>query len=216
MSPLQWQCLHLSGSVPTSVAISQRQWQCPHLSGNVPTSVAMSPPQWQCPHLSDNVPTSVTMSPPQWQCPHLSGNVPTSVATFIQLTSDNRCTFSITSTVKRFHSECSLNAGNDASYYSYLCAKYARDGSPGNSPASESDPHRERTTSDNDGNDASFEERCKTGNCEDETKRATKKPLHPKLFGVTALLETKSLWDEFHQLGTEMIVTRPGRYGHDT
>ncbi|GFT58924.1 t-box transcription factor TBX1-B [Nephila pilipes] len=38
-----------------------------------------------------------------------------------------------------------------------------------------------------------------------------KKPLHPKLMNVSGTLETKSLWDEFNELGTEMIVTKAGR-----
>lgn len=38
-----------------------------------------------------------------------------------------------------------------------------------------------------------------------------KPPLHPKLTCVAATLEMKSLWDEFHELGTEMIVTKAGR-----
>ncbi|XP_055328113.1 T-box transcription factor TBX10-like [Paramacrobiotus metropolitanus] len=37
------------------------------------------------------------------------------------------------------------------------------------------------------------------------------KPLHPKLMTVDAVLETKNLWDEFNELGTEMIVTKAGR-----
>ncbi|XP_064620877.1 T-box transcription factor TBX1-like [Lineus longissimus] len=44
---------------------------------------------------------------------------------------------------------------------------------------------------------------------EGETKQ--RKPLHPKLMNVTAQLEMKALWDEFHELGTEMIVTKAGR-----
>ena len=39
----------------------------------------------------------------------------------------------------------------------------------------------------------------------------TKKPLHAKLTGVNATLEMKALWDEFNELGTEMIVTKAGR-----
>ena len=39
----------------------------------------------------------------------------------------------------------------------------------------------------------------------------TKKPLHAKLSGVNASLEMKALWDEFNELGTEMIVTKAGR-----
>ncbi|CAL4074427.1 unnamed protein product, partial [Meganyctiphanes norvegica] len=43
------------------------------------------------------------------------------------------------------------------------------------------------------------------------TSSQEKKPLHPKLINVSAILEMKSLWDEFHDLGTEMIVTKAGR-----
>ncbi|KAG7199995.1 hypothetical protein KM043_014419 [Ampulex compressa] len=38
-----------------------------------------------------------------------------------------------------------------------------------------------------------------------------KRPLHPALAGAGAALEAKPLWEEFHQLGTEMIVTKAGR-----
>jgi hypothetical protein len=37
------------------------------------------------------------------------------------------------------------------------------------------------------------------------------KPLHPKLASIKVQIESKSLWDEFDQLGTEMIVTKAGR-----
>lgn len=36
--------------------------------------------------------------------------------------------------------------------------------------------------------------------------------IHPKLWAVKANLEMKCLWDEFNELGTEMIVTKAGRY----
>ena len=39
----------------------------------------------------------------------------------------------------------------------------------------------------------------------------SKRPLHPALVGAGAALETRPLWEEFHQLGTEMIVTKAGR-----
>ncbi|XP_057364752.1 T-box transcription factor TBX1-like [Daphnia carinata] len=42
-------------------------------------------------------------------------------------------------------------------------------------------------------------------------EQETKKPLHAKLTGVNASLEMKALWDEFNELGTEMIVTKAGR-----
>lgn len=34
---------------------------------------------------------------------------------------------------------------------------------------------------------------------------------HSKLANVTATLEMKPLWEEFNELGTEMIVTKAGR-----
>ncbi|XP_066582690.1 T-box transcription factor TBX10-like [Prorops nasuta] len=40
---------------------------------------------------------------------------------------------------------------------------------------------------------------------------SSKRPLHPALLGAGAALEAKPLWEEFHQLGTEMIVTKAGR-----
>ena len=35
--------------------------------------------------------------------------------------------------------------------------------------------------------------------------------LHPKLTGVQVQLEMRALWEEFNELGTEMIVTKAGR-----
>lgn len=37
------------------------------------------------------------------------------------------------------------------------------------------------------------------------------KTIHPKLSSIRVNIESKSLWDEFDQLGTEMIVTKAGR-----
>ena len=39
-----------------------------------------------------------------------------------------------------------------------------------------------------------------------------RKQVHIKLVSVTANLEMKALWDEFNELGTEMIVTKAGRW----
>jgi hypothetical protein len=41
--------------------------------------------------------------------------------------------------------------------------------------------------------------------------RNTSRPVHRKLWSVSATLEMKCLWDEFNELGTEMIVTKAGR-----
>jgi T-box protein 1 len=35
--------------------------------------------------------------------------------------------------------------------------------------------------------------------------------IHPKLGGAQVQLEMRALWDEFHELGTEMIVTKVQR-----
>uniref|UniRef100_A0A8C0ABZ6 T-box transcription factor 10 n=1 Tax=Bos mutus grunniens TaxID=30521 RepID=A0A8C0ABZ6_BOSMU len=39
-------------------------------------------------------------------------------------------------------------------------------------------------------------------------------PKNPRVSSVTVQLEMKALWEEFNQLGTEMIVTKAGRYKH--
>ena len=39
-------------------------------------------------------------------------------------------------------------------------------------------------------------------------------PKNPHVSSVTVQLEMKALWEEFNQLGTEMIVTKAGRYEH--
>ena len=41
--------------------------------------------------------------------------------------------------------------------------------------------------------------------------KAPEKRLHPSVASTQAQLEMKPLWDEFHELGTEMIVTKAGR-----
>ena len=38
------------------------------------------------------------------------------------------------------------------------------------------------------------------------------KPLHPMLMNASVCLELKTLWNDFNELGTEMIVTKAGRY----
>jgi hypothetical protein len=48
-------------------------------------------------------------------------------------------------------------------------------------------------------------------NGKSESLASNKLPVHSKLASVTATLEMKALWDEFNELGTEMIVTKAGR-----
>lgn len=50
-----------------------------------------------------------------------------------------------------------------------------------------------------------------TGTSQTEGAVPNKKPIHPALINVSAALEARPLWEEFYQLGTEMIVTKAGR-----
>lgn len=43
------------------------------------------------------------------------------------------------------------------------------------------------------------------------TQNKTEETIHPLLAQAVVMLETKSLWDKFHEQGTEMIVTKSGR-----
>ena len=52
---------------------------------------------------------------------------------------------------------------------------------------------------------------CLSQSTDDADSCESKKPLHSKLMAVNASLEMKALWDEFNELGTEMIVTKAGR-----
>ncbi|XP_014340635.1 T-box transcription factor TBX1 isoform X2 [Latimeria chalumnae] len=50
-------------------------------------------------------------------------------------------------------------------------------------------------------------------NCSSTSTPSSKPPVkkNPKVANITVQLEMKALWDEFNQLGTEMIVTKAGR-----
>lgn len=50
-----------------------------------------------------------------------------------------------------------------------------------------------------------------TKTIQQETISTTSAGEHTKLTNVTATLEMKPLWEEFNELGTEMIVTKAGR-----
>ena len=57
-------------------------------------------------------------------------------------------------------------------------------------------------------------DRCSSADLPENNSNSSqqiKKPLHPKLVATIASLEMKPLWDEFNELGTEMIVTKAGR-----
>ena len=52
-------------------------------------------------------------------------------------------------------------------------------------------------------------DRCSSADLpENNSNSQQKKPLHPKLVATIASLEMNPLWDEFNELGTEMIVTK--------
>ncbi|KFB44489.1 t-box transcription factor tbx6 [Anopheles sinensis] len=40
-------------------------------------------------------------------------------------------------------------------------------------------------------------------------------PPRYSLPGVELKLQNKELWREFHKIGTEMIITKSGRFGHE-
>ena len=44
-----------------------------------------------------------------------------------------------------------------------------------------------------------------------EKLHASLNPSNPSLVDLICILETKELWNKFHELGTEMIITKSGR-----
>ncbi|XP_053948970.1 T-box transcription factor TBX1 [Anastrepha ludens] len=50
-----------------------------------------------------------------------------------------------------------------------------------------------------------------TTNSNNNNSRKSEEPIHPTLAQAVVVLETKALWDKFHEQGTEMIVTKTGR-----
>jgi len=64
---------------------------------------------------------------------------------------------------------------------------------------------------DNNNNNSHHGDHHPSENESSAEESGAKQPLHPALLGADAALEAKPLWEEFHQLGTEMIVTKAGR-----
>ncbi|XP_017479944.1 PREDICTED: T-box transcription factor TBX1 [Rhagoletis zephyria] len=50
-----------------------------------------------------------------------------------------------------------------------------------------------------------------TTNGNNNSGSKSEEPMHPTLAQAVVVLETKALWDKFHEQGTEMIVTKTGR-----
>jgi len=64
-------------------------------------------------------------------------------------------------------------------------------------------------TSYSDDDSSVYQKVCVT---EDITDDVTDDVTDGKMSAITCSLETKELWEKFHQLGTEMIITKSGRY----
>ncbi len=77
--------------------------------------------------------------------------------------------------------------------------------------SSSSSPHTMYPTSNSDPTKPDPEPASPPPHPFDHPHQSPDKPLHPKLAAVRVTIESKSLWDEFDQLGTEMIVTKAGR-----
>ncbi|XP_023309552.2 T-box protein VegT [Lucilia cuprina] len=63
----------------------------------------------------------------------------------------------------------------------------------------------------NNSNSSGNKKSNKTKNKESTTINKSEESIHPLLAQAVVVLETKSLWDKFHEQGTEMIVTKSGR-----
>ena len=102
-----------------------------------------------------------------------------------------------------------LNAGTGRPLYDPLRAESSPDIAPRSNLTDSLLESNKPETDVNQNNDS------KTGEytmCSDPLgPEDSNKPLHNKLVNGTCQLEMKSLWDEFDELGTEMIVTKAGR-----
>lgn len=97
---------------------------------------------------------------------------------------------------------CLLHAGTGRPFYESL--RY--EGFPDGCARTETDCEKTLTSD-------CMKNVCKSDNenIEMDGKTDNKKPIHIKLASVQVQLEMKTLWDEFDELGTEMIVTKAGR-----
>lgn len=97
-------------------------------------------------------------------------------------------------------SACLQTAGADRREYSPLAhadslsAGSESDGDNNNGPTSRNKSHCRNSSTNNN-----------------STNNNTTNQVHPALSQTNASLEMKPLWDEFNELGTEMIVTKAGR-----
>ncbi|XP_011198562.2 T-box transcription factor TBX1 isoform X1 [Bactrocera dorsalis] len=134
---------------------------------------------------------------------------------------------------------CIQTAGKDRSSYKpleHIDAKMtdletqSNNSSGGNSISSNTGSSCSDSSSNNNNNNTSYSNSNDNGNSSITTqgkkyksnkKEATtnnnnnnnksEEPMHPTLAQAVVVLETKALWDKFHEQGTEMIVTKTGR-----
>ena len=107
---------------------------------------------------------------------------------------------------------CLLNVGTGRPHYD--TERYPQDGNPTavssikQDPASQTSPNAAQVNDD----DAKAASEATSGDGQPaQDAPEIKKPVHPMLASIGAHLEAKGLWDEFDELGTEMIVTKAGR-----
>ncbi|XP_044739826.1 T-box transcription factor TBX1-like [Chrysoperla carnea] len=115
-------------------------------------------------------------------------------------TSDNWNNYNHGITPMKQMEACLQTAGADRREYSPLAhadslsAGSESDGDNNNGPTSRNKSHCRNSSSNNN-----------------STNNNTTNQVHPALSQTNASLEMKPLWDEFNELGTEMIVTKAGR-----
>lgn len=105
-----------------------------------------------------------------------------------------------------FFIACLLTAGRDRPSYKPLDQLDQSIKSPQGSTSSNSGNESDQESSMNNNN----VKNKKHKNCSDKEEQRIA-PLHPTLANASVSLETKQLWDRFHEQGTEMIVTKMGR-----
>lgn len=104
---------------------------------------------------------------------------------------------------------CLQTAGKDRASYKPL--DHIDQNMTTSSSSSEGKSSIGRYDSETDISSVEHEPKCRTNSS--KKYNHTKDPIayHPALVQAAVFLETKQLWDKFHEQGTEMIVTKTGR-----
>lgn len=107
-------------------------------------------------------------------------------------------------------SACLMNAGTGRPLYDTMRLENLPETLPRNN-LTDSLLESTKTSTDINQNNENDPKVSECSMCDVEGSEEGTKPLHAKLASVSCQLEMKSLWDEFDELGTEMIVTKAGR-----